>query len=126
MITPVNAPLTIRRNDNPFRQTFFALGADGAKIDFSAGYSARLEFRLYAGAPGAPLVSASSEATTGPVLEMDEEGITFILPKSQIPILIGAAGADQKVAYDLLVHPTGGDENAWFEGEVTLKLGVAQ
>ena len=126
MITPVNAPLTIRRNDNPFRQTFFALGADGAKIDFSTGYSARLEFRLYAGAPGAPLVSASAGAATGPRLLMDVDGITFILPKTAIPILIGAAGADQKVVYDLLVQPTGGDENAWFEGDVTLKLGVVQ
>lgn len=124
MIIPMNAPLTIRQNDNPFRVTFTAVDALGAPIDFSSGYSARLQMRLYPGAGGTALVNALSTATSGTRLVMRAEGIDLVVVKGDIPDLIGAPGRDQVIKYDLLIKFDGGDENAWFEGDVTLKLGV--
>jgi len=125
MITPMIADLTVRRNDNPFRATFEVTDESGDIIDFSSGFTARLEMRLYPGADGSPLVAALSSASSGTRLFMHSEGIDLIVVKADIPHLIGVVGKDQTIRYDLLVQPSGGDENAWFEGAVTVKPGVS-
>lgn len=125
MIDPMTADLVIRRNDNPFRATFETLNEAGAVISFATGYTARLEMRLYPGADGSPLVSALSSASSGTRLLMHSAGIDLIVVKGDIPLLVGAAGKDQTIRYDLLIKPSGGDENAWYEGAVTIKPGVS-
>lgn len=126
MIEPMRIDLTMRRNDNAFRAAFAATSeATGADYDFT-GHIARLEIRMRPGQAGAAKLSATSAASSGTRLAVTAGGIEFVATKSAIGSLPAnpATGADLVLWYDLLVTPPGGDENAWFEGQVFLKAGV--
>jgi hypothetical protein len=123
MIIPMQAPLTLRRNDNPFRVMFVAENEDGSVIDMT-GLSAVLEMRLYPGAPGEALISISTDDMTGSRLIASSLGLEAVIENEPIDTLPGGeAGQDVVFAYDLLVTRAG-DQNCWFFGAATVKWGV--
>jgi len=124
MITPMTAPLVLRRNDNPCRVTFVVENEDGSVKDMS-GLSAKLHIRQYPGAPGDPWLEALSTDVSGSRLIPSADGIEAIFTKLEIDAMpvSGKAGEPVFPCYDLLVTEAG-DENAWFEGPVTVNRGV--
>jgi len=125
MIIPMKVDLTLRRNDNPFRQTFVFEDEAGSAIDMSA-HAGRLEVRLLPGADGAALLEVLSTELSGTRLDMTADGVEIIVTKADIATLPDAAieGRDAALYYDLLITPPGGDENAWSEGRANVKPGV--
>lgn len=124
MITPMNAPLVLRRNDNPCRVTWVIY--DGDTVRDLSGVTARLHVRLYEGAAGAPLISANTGETTESHLVTDVGGVQGVFTKADILALpVGRAGEDVVLHYDLLLTIEG-DENAYFYGSVTVPWGVTQ
>lgn len=124
MIIPMRAPLTLRRNDNPFRVTFVVENEDGSVKDMS-GLTARAQFRLYPGAPGAPLIEALSSEAVGTHLNMTVAGIEMVIVNPVIEALPGGSpkGKPAVIHYDILVTELG-DENVWFYGPADVDWGV--
>lgn len=125
MIIPMKVDLTLRRNDNPFRQMFVFEDADGDVIDMST-HDARLQIRLLPGAAGDPLLEALSTDVAPTYLVMSADGVEIVITKADIATLPDASieGRDAMLYYDLLITPPGGDENAWAEGRANVKPGV--
>ncbi len=126
MIEPMKVPLTVRRNDNPFRAKIILVGEDGAPVPNMATHTARFQARLHGGAAGAAIFTATSAASSGTRLIMSADGIELVLTKSH---LSGAPqpverGGVAELLYDILVTSPAGDENAWIEGVITILPGV--
>lgn len=131
-------PLDVRRLDNPWVDSF-AVTEDGVVVDVS-GYSARMQFRLYPGAPDPALLDVSSLAPTvnGSIIDMGggfEGVITIRLAKADMVNLplasvtgqpFGEAGTPAVLAYDLLLTDAAGNESTWFDGPVNVYAGVTR
>jgi hypothetical protein len=123
MIIPMDAPLVIRRNDNPFRVLFVFENPDGSVIDMT-GVTAKWQARLYPGAPGGPLLEATTGELVAPRLIASGLGIELILTNAAIETLPpGEPGLPSVIHHDLLITMDG-DENAWAVGAVTVEWGV--
>lgn len=125
MITPMNAPITLRRNDKPWRATFVVENEDGSIKDMSA-LTARMHIRLLPGSTGDPLIELLSSDSSGTYIDMSAAGAEAIIANADIltlPVDGARAGEAVTYHYDLLVTEDG-DENAWFYGTVTLERGV--
>lgn len=124
MIEPMHAPLTLRRNDNPFRVLFQVENPDGSVMDMT-GLTAKWQARLHPGAPGEPLLEATTGAAEVPRLIASADGIELILPRTPIRGLPAGLGKGKPIVihHDLLITRDG-DENAWFYGPVTVEWGV--
>lgn len=123
MIIPMDAPLIIRRNDNPFRVQFVFENPDGSVIDMT-GVTAKWQARAYPGAPGAPLLEATTGEPPAPRVIASGLGLELILSNAAIEALPpGEPGLPVTIHHDLLVTMEG-DENAWAAGAVTVEWGV--
>lgn len=123
MIIPMLAPLILRRNDNPFRVLFVVENPDGSVMDMT-GVTAKWQARLYPGAPGEPLLEATTGELAAPRLIASGVGIELILPNIPIDDLpLGEPGLPVEIHHDLVITKDG-DENAWFYGPVIVEWGV--
>lgn len=122
MIQPMNVPFTLRRNDNPAVILFQALNPDGSVMDMT-GKTAKLQIRLRPTMLGDPLLEITSTPGASS-LTMGTAGISAVFQRGLIQSLPSSEPeAEARFSYDLLVN-NGGNENAWFEGIVTVKNGV--
>lgn len=152
MITPHWLPLTLRRNDNPWRHRVNVMATPGVPLDMT-GYRGRMQIRQYGGVPGDPMMAlsveqlsgfvdgngailtfrggeqfASSDSANGSRIIFDDHGFEIMIAGADL-VRFPSGNADQRTllfSYDLLIQPPGGDENAWYEGDVLFREGVTR
>lgn len=150
--SPRRLPLTIRRNDNPWRAKFRLFDHMAAPLDMRA-HRARLQLRLYKGMPGLPNLAVSTpiysywlgsdgiqrtfsggetwvtrDARGLSDIVMTADGFDIAIDAKdilEVPVAL-AIGEPVRLSYDILVTTPAGDENAWFEGEATVLDGVTR
>lgn len=125
---PLKIDLIWRRNA-PEPESFTIYGDNGLAMDIT-GMSMKLQVRLYAGAPGAALVSLGIAAAGQPGIFIDDAagGVFTITPPLSATLLgLPIAGDNRgptRLPYDLiLIHPDGMSE-PFFEGCAVLPVGV--
>ena len=116
MIIPARQDLTARRNDNPFRARLRLRDENGI-VDLTS-FTGVCHIRLRPGASGSPLIAATVACSI--------DGMDITITKSQLASLPqpAEAGGDAEFSYDVLLTPSGGDQNVWVEGDFILKPGV--
>lgn len=134
MTIPVNyfvearQDIVLSRNANPwtflFRARDFYAGYTG---DYGVEpYTARLQFRLYEGAPGAPLLTVATGGSNSR-LEGNRWSITALISNADLQALpaAGELGAPLILHYDLLASTPRGESVSHY-GRATIRTGVTR
>jgi hypothetical protein len=141
MITPHWMPLTIRRNDNPWRHRVNITDTDGQPLDMT-GYHGRMQIRLYEGQPHDPIAALSkvdlagfSDGSTfsdGTVFETKDSGNGsriafddhgFEIAITQLDLLKFPFGGPDlpviKFSYDILICKVASPDHPWTADDPT-------
>ena len=126
-MTPSRLPLTLWRNDDPYRVRF-NISEDGVPLDMTA-HDALMHVRLRPGAPGDPLLAISTVATAdGSVITLDDEGFELVIYRQDILpppdtdfTQDTVEAADFEGSYDILITTPEGDTNPWYYGDFVIK-----
>lgn len=133
MTIPVNYFVELRkdivlsRNANPWTYVFHSRDFYGYPGTYDVGpYTARLQFRLYEGAPGEPLLTVSTEGSDSR-LEGNRYSITALISNADLQALPapGELGAPLILHYDLLASTPRGEGVSHY-GRAMVRTGVTR
>ena len=120
--------IVLSRNANPWTYTFRARGFCGSDYgDFGVEpFNAKLQLRLYEGAPGAPLLTVITGGSNSR-LEGNRWSITALISNADLQALPAPdeLGAPLILHYDLLASTPRGESVSHY-GRATIRTGVTR